>query len=136
MVYYCTIKLEDGLYGIEFPDLPNIITVGTTQDEALALATESLNAALESDVARGFPLPVAATGPGKGLYPIELSPTVELAWELRRLRGDRPQSEVAERLGLPYQSYQRLESARGNPTVKTLEKVAKAFGKKLEIRIA
>lgn len=137
MKYNCTIKQEDGLFGVEFPDLPNIITVGTTLDEAMAKATEALNAALETDVARGFSLPEPVAGPGEGLYPIEVSPHIILAWDIRKLRGDRSQSEIAARLGLSYQAYQRLENpAKGNPTVKTLERVARALGKRLEVRIA
>jgi predicted RNase H-like HicB family nuclease len=83
MEYQCIIKQEDGLYGVEFPDLPNIITVGTTYEEAVAMAGEALNAALESDVARGLPLPEPATGPGEGLVGIEVSPHIILAWEIR-----------------------------------------------------
>ncbi len=137
MKYHCTIKQEDGLFGVEFPDLPNIITVGATHDEAMAMATEALNAALETDVARGFSLPDPITGPGEGLYPIEVFPHIILAWDIRKLRGNRSQSEIAARLGLSYQAYQRLENpAKGNPTVKTLERVARALGKRLEVRIA
>lgn len=137
MEYQCIIKQEDRLYGVEFPDLPNIITVGATQEEAIAMAGEALNAALESDVARGLSLPEPATCPGEGLTGIEVSPHIILAWEIRKLRGDRSQSEIAARLGLSYQAYQRLENpAKGNPTVKTLERVARALGKRLEVRIA
>jgi len=85
-------------------------------------------------IAHGFPLPEAATGPGEGFYPVAVEPHILVAWELRKLRGDLSQSEIAARLGIPYQSYQRLENpGKGNPTVKTLERVAKAFGKRLEI---
>ena len=139
MEYYCTIRQEDALYGVEFPDLPNVITVGSTREEALALAMAAvaLKAALESDVSRGLSLPEAAAGPGEGLYPIEVSPHIALAWDIRKLRGDRAQSEIAARLGLSYQAYQRLENpAKGNPTVKTLERVARTLGKRLEVRIA
>lgn len=134
MVYYCRLVEEDGVYSVEFPDVPNAITIGHSVDEALAMAAEALNGVLESDVSRGFPLPNTAMSPGEGLYPIAVEPHIVVAWELRKLRGDLPQSEIAARLGLSYQAYQRLENPRkGNPTVKTLEKVARAFGKHLEI---
>ncbi len=137
MKYHCVIKQKDGLFGVEFPDIPNIITVGATHEEAVAMATEALNSALETDVARGLSLPEPVTGPAEGLYPIEVSPHIVIAWDIRKIRGDRSQSEIASRLGLSYQAYQRLENpAKGNPTVKTLERVARAFGKRLEVRIA
>ena len=136
MVYYCRLIKEERIYLVEFPDVPNALSSGRTRDEALSNAAEALNGVLESDIAHGFPLPEAGTGPGRGLYPIEVEPHILLAWELRRLRGDRPQSEIAESLGLSYQAYQRLENpAKANPTVKTLQRMAKAFGKRLKIEL-
>ncbi|MDR3335683.1 MAG: helix-turn-helix transcriptional regulator [Treponema sp.] len=41
---------------------------------------------------------------------------------------------MARKLGLSYQSYQRLENPRkANPTIKTLEKIAHAFGRELSV---
>jgi antitoxin HicB len=137
MTYYCTIKKADGLYGVEFSDLPSVITTGETRVEALRMASEALNAALAADVARGFPLPTPHAGKGRGRYPVELSLQVLLSSQVRVLRGERTQGEVAAALGLSYQAYQRLENpVKANPSVRTLERVARAFGKKLEIRIA
>ena len=52
---------------------------------------------------------------------------------LRTLRADRPQTEVARQLNISYQVYQRLENPRkANPTVKTLEKIACVFGKRIK----
>jgi len=136
MVYYCRLVEEEGVFLVEFPDVPNALTSGHSEDEALFNAAEALNGVLESDVSHGFPLPEAATGPGEGFHPVEVEPHILIAWELRKLRGEHPQSEVAAKLGLSYQAYQRLENpAKGNPTVKTLQRVAKAFGKRLEINL-
>jgi antitoxin HicB len=53
---------------------------------------------------------------------------------LRTLRADRPQTEVARQLNISYQVYQRLENPRkANPTIKTLEKIARVFGKRFEL---
>jgi antitoxin HicB len=134
MVYYCRLVEEEGVFLVEFPDVPNAITSGRSEDEALFNAAEALNGVLESDISHGYPLPEAATGPGMGLHQVEVEPHVLIAWELRKLRGDRPQSEIAAKLGLSYQAYQRLENpAKGNPTVRTLQRVAKAFDKHLII---
>lgn len=133
MVFYCNIIEEDGGYTVEFPDLPNIITYGYTKDEAVFNAAEALNGALESDVARGLLPPDPSYLEGA---PVEIEPHIEIAIQLRTIRGNITQSEIASRLGVPYQSYQRLENPiKGNPSVKTLEKIAKVFGKRLEIRL-
>jgi antitoxin HicB len=135
MVYYCKLIDEAPGVTVEFPDFPNVLTLGETKDEALFNAGEALNGALASDVSRGFELP-ASSGPGPGLYPVEVEPHVLIAAELRRLRGNAPQSEIARRLDLSYQAYQRLENPnKGNPTVRTLEKVARAFGKRLQVTL-
>jgi hypothetical protein len=40
------------------------------------------------------------------------------------------------RLGLSYQAYQRLENPRkSNPTIKTLERIARAFGSELVVQL-
>lgn len=136
MKYFCRIELEDGLYGVTFPDFPNIITVGKDVDEALSMAHEALNASLACDVARGMPLPKPTAAKKKGLYPVEVLPHILVAWQIRELRGKLSQSEIAQRMGLSYQSYQRLENpVKGNPTIKTLERIAKVMGKQLSIQL-
>ena len=42
------------------------------------------------------------------------------------------QSEVVERLGIAYQTYQRIEDpAKSNPTLKTILKLEKVFDRRL-----
>ena len=135
MKYYCKIELEDSMYGVTFPDFPNIITVGKDVDEALAMAHEALNASLACDVSRGMPLP-KPTAAKKGWYSIEVLPHILVAWQIRELRGKLSQSEIAQRMGLSYQAYQRLENpVKSNPTIKTLERIAKVMGKQLSIQL-
>jgi len=136
MDYRCRIVEETGLLTVLFPDVPNAMSYGHTVDEALANAAEALNGVLASDVAHGFILPEARTGPGEGLYAVSVAPHVVVASQLRSMRGDMSQSDIAARLGMSYQAYQRLENpVKCNPTVKTLERVAKALGKRLEVRM-
>lgn len=139
MTYYC--KLEEdhevGGYTVSFPDVPGVITEGDTLDEALFNAWEALNGVLESLVSRGENLPESRAVPDTSMHPIDVEPHILTAWNLRTLRGDLPQSDIAKRLGMTYQAYQRLENpTKGNPTIKTLEKVAKAFGKRLTISLS
>lgn len=133
MTFYCTLTDEDGALTVEFPDLPNVITYGHGEDEALSMAREALNGTLASDVARGMLPPVPSFADG---YPVDVEPHIESAIQLRTLRGESSQAEIAARMGITYQAYQRLENPiAGNPTIKTLEKVARAYGKRLELTI-
>lgn len=119
---------------VEFPDFPNIATYGKDQDEALRHAEEALNGCIESDFERGFSIPQASAAKGRGVHPIPVRPHVAVALMLRQLRGNLTQQEVAARLNISFQVYQRLENPRkANPTIKTLEKVAQAYGRRVEL---
>jgi antitoxin HicB len=136
MEFYCKIERTGSLFLVVFPDLPNVQTYGKTKEKALANASDALNGCLASNVARGL-LPPDLTFQGKGGYPIEVAPHIVIAMQLRQLRGEMSQTEIAKRLHITYQSYQLLENpVKGNPTVKNLERVARVLGKKLKIQFA
>jgi antitoxin HicB len=70
-------------------------------------------------------------------YAVPVNSEVVLALQLRQLRGNESKKAIADKLGISYQAYQQLEDARKtNPTIKTLEKIAKAYGKTLEVKFA
>lgn len=130
---------EDKTYLVEFPDLPGCLTEGETLEEALNNGKEALSGYLPSIFERGFPIPEPSKVKGKGIYLIEPESEVATPIMLRKMREELKinQIEAAKRLRISYQAYQRLENpARCNPTIKTLEKVAHAFGKHLSIEFA
>lgn len=136
MEYYCKLEKEGTSYVASFPDLPNVQTIGETKEETLFNAADALNGCLASDVARGI-YPPAPKYKGKGSHAIDVAPHILVAIQIRKLRGAKSQSEIAQRLGIAYQSYQLLENpVKGNPTVKSLERVANALGKKLRVQFA
>lgn len=128
MTYNCTIeKQEDGIYVAQFPDMTNILTCGYSHEEALKMAEEALNGVLAVDLDHGHPI---AEPKYTGGYPIEVSPKVAFAIELRKARADKTQKEVAEKAGMTYQQYQRLENPhKTNPTLETLYKLQKVFNR-------
>lgn len=137
MHYYAKIKKTDGVYLVSFPDFPNINTYGETKPEAVQSAAEALNGVLETDFERGFEIPKAKMYKGIGYYTIPVAPHIAIAYTLRQLRKNASQSDIAKRLGISYQAYQKLENPRhSNPTLKTLEKISAILGKQLEIKIS
>jgi antitoxin HicB len=131
MTYYCTIEKEGDEYIAQFPDMTNIVTCGFSHEEALAMAKEALDGCLEADISRGLPILPPAFNGG---YPVTVAPHIVLSLRLRELRGERSQTDVARKLGLSYQAYQRLENPRkANPTVKTLERIARVYDRELSI---
>lgn len=132
--YVARIKREADGYLVTFPDFENVMTYGQTTEEALANAEEALNGCLESDFERNFKIPEPSRSSGKNMHQIPVAPHIAVAIMLRTLRADRSQMEIAKQLNIAYQVYQRLENPRkANPTVKTLEKIARVFGRRVEL---
>ena len=131
MVYHCTIVKEGDEYIAQFPDMPNIATRGFTHEEALAVAKEALDRCLELEIFHGTEIPPPAFSGG---HPIPVANHLVLCLRIRELRGVQSKTDVAHQVGLTYQVYNALENPRKfNPTVKTLEKVARFYGRQLNI---
>jgi antitoxin HicB len=132
--YYARIKKNSDGYLVTFPDLANVVTYGSTVEEAVSNAEEALNGCLESDFERSFRIPEPSRVTGKNVYPIPVAPHIAVAIMLRTMRADRSQMEIAKELKIAYQVYQRLENPRkANPTIKTLEKIARVYGRRVEV---
>lgn len=127
MTYNCDITPRDGKFFVQFPDIKNAITLGNTKEEALFMATDVLNGILASHIDNGYPI---SEPKYTGGYKIEVSPKIAFAIELRKARANRTQKEVAEKAGMSYQQYQRLENPyKTNPTLETLYKLQKVFNR-------
>jgi antitoxin HicB len=131
-------KLHDDSDGVwlEFPDLPGCATEGDTIEELTANAVEALSLHLRCMLEDNDDIPEPSDIQGENI--IYITPRYEVALPVilkkRREELSLRQSDVAEKMNIPYQTYQKLERAKPfNPTLKTLEKVAKSLGKKLVI---
>ena len=125
---------EDDAYHVSFPDLPGCLTFGNTIDDARENAKEALSAYLESIDSRKLKVPAASELTGSNVFPIEPETSVGFAIWLKQRREamGMSQSEVAEQLGIAYQTYQRIEDpAKSNPTLKTMLKLEKVFDHRL-----
>jgi antitoxin HicB len=132
--YPAHIVKDDGAFLVTFPDLENVVTFGSTIEEAILNAEDVLNGCLASDFERNFTIPEPSNITGEDIHRITVAPHVAVAIMLRKLRADATQVEIARKLDISYQVYQRLENPRkANPTLKTLEKIARVFGKHVEL---
>lgn len=126
MTYNCTIERQsEAMYIVHFPDMENVTTYGTNPEDAQKMAKEALDAVLETDVEKGFPIPEPKY---RGGTAVEVSPRIAFAIELRKARGSRTQKEAALSAGMSYQQYQRLENPKKtNPTLEMLYRLQKVF---------
>ncbi len=122
-----TYSRQDKEYLVEFPDLEGCLTSGRTKALALAMASEALSGYLTSIFERGFPIPAPSKLKGKNIFYTEPEVAVATSVMLRQIREERhlSQEDVAKKLHISYQAYQKLEHpTKANPTLKTLEKMA------------
>lgn len=141
LLYPATVTFdpEDDGYLVEFVDLPGCITEGETLADALSNSREALTGFLASLFERNLPIPEPSQVRKKNIHYIEPEPEVGIPVMLRKLRENSKltQSDVARVLGITYQAYQRLEKpGKSNPTVKTLERLARVFHKSLHLELA
>lgn len=130
---------EDRSWLVEFPDLPGCLTEGATLNEAAHNARDALTGYLSSIFERNYKIPRPSKLKGKNIYMIEPEPEVSVPILLRKLREKKKltQGDIAKVLGISYQAYQRLEKpGKSNPTLKTLERLAKVFNKDLRLEFA
>jgi antitoxin HicB len=128
---------ESGTVLASFPDHPHVNTFGETRDEAVDMAEDALNETLTVEFERGMKVPARSRRPGapagsEAVF-VPLRPAVRMAFLLRRWRGREgfTQRDMARALGISYQSYQRMErTGRANLTVATLDRIARALGKR------
>lgn len=127
-------KDGDGI-GVEFPDVPGAFTCADTMDEARDMARDVLNGVLSVMLDRKDPLPVARTkaDPRKGLEAVPVDDRLAVAYTIFEARRGKSAAEVARKMGISRQAYQRLEDPKASLTVATLVKAAKALGKQLDI---
>jgi antitoxin HicB len=131
-----TYNKADRSFLVEFPDLKGCMTEGATLEDALRNAKEALSGYLTSIFERGFVIPEPSKQKKKNIYMVEPEPEVATPIMLRKIRDEKKlnQTQAAKKLGISYQAYQRLENpTKCNPTIKTLERVARVFEKQLHV---
>lgn len=123
---------DDKAYNVSFPDLPGCLTFGETREEAERMAADALSGYLMSVIDRGLKFKEPSSI--KGAVMIEPAPSVSFALWLRAKRkaSGMTLTDVADRLGVKYQVYQKLENPEtANPTLKTMKRLEKVFGEEL-----
>jgi antitoxin HicB len=126
---------SDKCWYVESPGFyKGYITSGDTLEEAKAMAGEAISGLLESYLEHGDKFTIPKKAAARGWHDIEIPPGLAFALWLRNARLSRNMTlaEVAEKMGIKYQVYQKLENPRtANPTLKTLKKLETIFDQEL-----
>jgi len=126
---------SDKCWYVESPGFyEGYLTYGNTLDEAKTMAVEAVSGILESYLEHGDKFTIPKGGTSGDWHGIEIEPGLAFALWLRnaRLSYNMTLAEVADRMGVKYQVYQKLENPRtANPTLKTLKKLETIFDQEL-----
>ena len=124
-----------GNYAVKFQDIPEALTLGDTEEEALRHAVDALETALDFyfDHNRPVPMPSALK---RGWRLVELPASVSakvLLFNELLAQKVRP-AELAKRLEIPRQHVNRLLDPRHATKIDSIAAALKALGKTLEIQ--
>lgn len=131
MKYHFKVHKEGSGFWAECIELNSCITQGNSLEELHKNMYESLNLYLDEpeDSKIEFPLPNQKLK-GKNVVEVPVESAISFAIILRHLRKVHglTQRQTADKLGMKNMfSYQRLESSKANPTLKTIEKIQNVF---------
>ena len=127
---------DAGGFVVIFPDIPEAITQGETLEEALTMAAEALETAMEFYFSskKAVPMPSPASRRQRLVtLPLSVSAKVLLLNEMIRQQV-RP-AELARRLHTTPQEVNRLTNLRHTSKIDGIAGAMKVLGKTLEIRV-
>ncbi len=125
----------EGGYTITFPDFPEAISEGDTLEEANYNATEVLDLTLQSRMEDNelIPLPHAETG--ANVHMVAPDVNIQAALLVKLNRGEKKFSDLARTLGTSWPAVSRLEDPKHWPSLRQLDKLAAALGKRLVLSL-
>jgi antitoxin HicB len=135
MRYPINVKADGKLFLVTFPDIPEAITQGKTREEAMKVAANALETALEFyfEGSRAVPLPSRIK---KGQEFVELPTSVAAKVLLlnEMIRQKVRPAELARRLRTTPQEVNRLTNIRHTSRIDGIASAMRALGKTLEVR--
>ena len=131
MIFHAKIKKEGQGYQIQFLELPNVVTYCKNKDDIREMARDALIGCIEEDLDRFLDIPVPKNINSRNIISIALPLSLNCSILFRKLRKQRgwTTAEVAKKLGISRQAYEKLESSKANHSAQTIERVLNVLGK-------
>jgi antitoxin HicB len=126
---------DEGGYTITFPDFPEAISEGDTLEEANYNAIEVLDLTLKSRMDDNENIPLPHSESGADVHMIAPDVNIQSALLVKLNRGDKKFSDLARTLGTSWPAVSRLEDPSHWPSLRQLDKMAAALGKRLVLSL-
>jgi antitoxin HicB len=127
---------EEGRYLVQFPDLPEALTDGADEAEALTEASDCLSEALASRIVDGEEIPPPRRA-AQGMHMISPEPRIALKAALYTAlrKHGMTTADLACRLGIDERRATRLLSPRAQTRLASLEEALSALGYTIGIEV-
>ncbi|MGH7064166.1 MAG: type II toxin-antitoxin system HicB family antitoxin [Stellaceae bacterium] len=130
---YQLLPQPEGGFTVTFPDVPEAITQGDTEEEAAAMAEDALVTALSFYTERAEPLPRPSPPCGRALaYPPPLV-AAKLALHDTMLSAGVSNVALAQRLGTDEKAVRRLRDPLHQSRINQVDGALRALGKRVGI---
>ncbi len=136
LCYPVILSPDDGTVLVTFPDVPEAITFGANEEEALCHAVDALETALSFYVDAREPLPEPSVRPDLPTVRPSALESIKLAVYKEMLAQGVRKAELARRLGWKAPQVDRLFDLRHASRLDQLEAAAKALGRQIDVTLA
>jgi len=135
--YPVTLTPDGGSVLVTFADVPEALTIGADEDEALLQAVDALEAGLSFyvDARKQLPVPSKAKRGQRTVCPSALEGAKLGVYQAMTEQGIK-KAELARRLGWHMPQVDRLFDLRHASRLDQIEAAARVLGKRIEVRIA
>jgi transcriptional regulator with XRE-family HTH domain/predicted RNase H-like HicB family nuclease len=136
MQYPAKVSREGRFVLADFPDCPGCQTFVEEGESIEEAAQEALTGWLESNLGRDLVPPHPSAGDATSMMvtvPASLAVRLEIRWA--REKKQLTQADLARALKMSQQQIAKLESAKANPTVDTLERLAIGLGMRVVFKL-
>jgi len=138
MQYPLTFTEEDGDIVVRSADMPELLTSGSTDQEAMELAEDALAVVLLAYLEKGRPLPAAraALVAGERLVVVPAATAAKIAVIQAFQAAGISKSELARRLGVGENEARRILDPDHATKLDKLDAAARALGRRINVELA
>jgi antitoxin HicB len=137
LAYPAKFAPEKKAISVTFPDLPEAVTCGYSEDEAMEYAVDALETILSEYIKRRREIPKPGKAEGKGMRLVALPALSEAKvrlYEAMRLRGVR-KADLARRIGWHKSQMDRLLDLTHASRLDQIETALKGLHLRLAVRV-
>jgi len=126
----------EGGWTVTFPDVPEAITEGDTEEEVAAMAEDALVSALSFYTDEGRPLPRPSAANGRPVAPVPPLVAAKLALHDAMLADGVSNVVLGKRLGLDEKALRRLRDPLYRSHIGGIETALRSLGRRLEVVVS